>query len=137
MRCYNQTITAGRDMTTRAKFQGIADKLFTKFADLVKPAVFTKPGTGGTLDPITGIVTGGTAAVTANAGAIREDYTAREVDGQKIQVNDFKLLVRVQELTLDPRTDSVTVSVDGDTCNIITANKDAADAVWTLQVRKI
>ena len=124
-------------MTTRAKFQGIADKLFTKFADLVKPAVFTKPGTGGTLDPITGVVTGGTAAVTANAGAIREDYTAREFDGQKIQVNDFKLLVRVQELTLDPRTDSVTVAFDGDTCNIMHADKDAADAVWTLQVRRV
>jgi len=123
-------------MTTRAKFQGIADKIFTKFADLVKPAVFIKPGTGGTQDPITGVVTGGSPPIVNSAGTIREDYTAREVDGQKIQVNDFKLLVRAQELTLDPRTDSVTVAFDGNSCNIINASKDAADAVWTLQVRK-
>ena len=124
-------------MTTRAKYQGVADKLFTKFADLVKPAVFTKPGTAGIIDPQDGSITGETPDIVSNAGAIREDYTAREVDGQKIQINDFKLLVRVQELTLDPRTDSVKLAFDGDTCNIITASKDAADAVWTFQVRKI
>lgn len=135
---YNQPINAGRDMTTRAKFQGVADKLFTKFADVLKMAAFSVPGAGGTLDPITGVITGGSAPVDSMALVLREEYTAREVDGQKIQVNDFKLLVRVQELTLDPRTDSATVTVLNDgTCNIITANKDAADAVWTLQVRKI
>lgn len=120
-----------------AKFQSLSVRLFDRFSDLVRPAVFTKPGASGTFDPVTGTITGGSSARSSNAGAIRANYEANEVDGQKIQVNDFKLLVRVNDLSIDPRTDSVKVSFDGLTCNIIRATKDAADVIWTLQVRQV
>lgn len=123
-------------MPTQAEFQQVAADLFGVFADFAKLRTFSKPGTTGTLDPNTGVVTGGSAEVTESVPTIREDYNAQEVDGQTIQRNDFKLLVQVNSFAdISPRTDSVRVDVDGVGCRIINAEKDTADAVWTLQVR--
>lgn len=124
-------------MPTQAAFQQVAADLFSVFADFAKPTTFTRPGSGGVYDPITGETTGGTPAHASTAPAIRQDYEAQEVDGQAVQRNDFKLLVRKATLNTDPRADSVTVSFGGRQCRIINAELDAADAVWTLQVRQL
>lgn len=123
-------------MATQADFQQVAADLFGVFADFAKLRSFSKPGSIGTLDPNTGIVSGGGAEVIESVPTIREDYNAQEVDNQAIQRNDFKLLVQANSFTnISPRTDSVRVDVDGASCRIINAEIDAAEAVWTLQVR--
>lgn len=123
-------------MTTRAKFKGIAAKLFAKFSDLAPNTPFVTPGMNGTFNPVTGTVTGGTDALIEYGATIREEYEARQIDGQAIQANDFKLLVQVDSFTqFDPRADNTFTFVDNIPCRIINATKDAADAVWTVQCR--
>lgn len=118
--------------TTKAEFVTVASDLFTEFADFIQQAVFSVPGSQ---DPVTGATQ---PATTETVGVIREDYDARQIDGQQIQRNDFKLLARVSQFSaVTPRTDGVTVTVDGLACQIVTAEKDAANAVWTIQVRKL
>lgn len=125
--------------TTKAEFQAVAAELFNdEFADFAPARTFTKPGSGGTYDPVTETTTGGTPAVNESIPCIREDYRASQYDGVQIQVGDFKLLAQVSSfVAITPRTDGVTVDVDGVTCQIVSAEKDAADAVWTMQVRAL
>jgi len=125
--------------TTKAEFQAVAAELFNEeFADFAPKRAFTKPASGGTYDPVTETITGGTPAVTEQIPCIREDYRAGQYDGVQIQIGDFKLLAQVSSFdAITPRTDGVTVDVDGVACQVITAEKDAADAVWTMQVRAL
>lgn len=115
--------------TTQSEFQTLASELKAEFADFFKPRVFTLQGS---YSPSTGV----NDSVSETVDALREDYTAREIDGQSIQANDFKLLVLVSDFkVLTPRIDGLHVSVDEKECAVINAQKDAADAVWTIQVR--
>lgn len=125
--------------TTKAEFQDVASELFTdEFADFAPLRDFTKPASGGTYDPVTETTTGGNPPVTESIPCIREDYNASQYDGVQIQIGDFKLLAQVSSFdAITPRTDGVTVDVDGTECQIVSAQKDAADAVWTMQVRAL
>ncbi|HAD31527.1 MAG: hypothetical protein CL578_22400 [Alteromonadaceae bacterium] len=117
-------------MVTRADFQGIAADIKTTFSDFFLPRVFTLPGA---VDPITEQETGG---ATETVDAVREEYQARQIDGQAIQSRDFKLLALVNNFTeINPKTDGLKVNVDGVDCQVVRAEKDAADAVWIIQVR--
>jgi hypothetical protein len=119
-------------MVTRADFQGVASDIKTTFADFFLPRVFSLPGS---FDPITETETGG---ATETVDAMREEYEAGQIDGQAIQSKDFKLLALANDFdTINPKTDGLTVSVDGTECQVIHAEKDAADAVWTIQVRAL
>lgn len=119
-------------MVTRASFQSLATKLQTTFADFFIERTFTAPSA---YDPITDTVTAG---ATEPVRAVRMDYEASQVDGQIIQRLDFMLLALVNDFSaIDPRVDGVNVNVDGTDCQVINAEKDAAEAVWTMQVRTL
>lgn len=119
-------------MVTRSDFQNVAADIKTTFADFFVPRVFTLPGS---FDPITEQETGG---VTETVDAMRDKYDARQVDGAAIQVKDFKLLAMVNDfIAINPKTDGLKVNVDGVECQVIDAEKDPADAVWTIQVRAL
>lgn len=117
--------------TTKAEFQELAEELLTdEFVDFMQSCLFSRPGS---YDPLTG--TSG-AATTETIPCLRVEYKAREIDGQAIQKSDFQLIARVAEFSaLSPRTDGVRVAVDGLVCNIVSAEKDPADAIWIIQVR--
>lgn len=66
---------------------------------------------------------------------IRVYFTAKEIDGLAIKPEDFKLLIPVDDLPVTPKIDDY-VLIDSKNHNIIHYEKDPADAVWTIQVRK-
>jgi hypothetical protein len=116
--------------TTKEEFQLTAQELKEEFADFFIGRVFQLPGG---YDQITGTQTAG---ATETVEAFREDYTASQIDGQLIQKNDFKLIALAADFTtINPKTDGLTVVVDGVTCTVVTAYLDGADAAWTIQVR--
>ncbi|MDX1453630.1 MAG: hypothetical protein R3183_13805 [Oleiphilaceae bacterium] len=118
--------------TLKSEFTELADELLNdEFADFLLSVTFELPG--GT-DPVDGTTTAG-ASDTVNA--LREDYTAREIDGNIIQSGDYKLLVEnAQFANVDPRKSGITATVEGVKVNLNNAELDSADAAWTLQMRK-
>lgn len=115
---------------TKAQFQGVAAKLKAKFSTFFIARTFTAPGG---YDPVTEVQVPG---ATESVECLREDYNAGQIDGQSIMKNDFKLLVVAADFSvIYPKTDGLKVNVDGKSCTVVSANLDAADAVWTLQVR--
>lgn len=117
---------------SKAKFKSVAKKLFdkAKSGSLTKSATFRLAGT---IDPITEEETG---SYSETVQAIVEAYNGREVDGEMIQANDLKLLVLDDDLTgITPRSDGMTLSVDGSQLTIVKADIDTAEAVWTIQIR--
>ncbi|AIM40771.1 putative structural protein [Idiomarinaceae phage Phi1M2-2] len=119
---------------TRQQFQNLAAQLARDtFGDFFPKRTFTQPEV---VNPVTGTVT--RPAFSESVPAIREEYEARQVDGQVVQVGDFKLLTEVAQFdAINPRTDGLQVSVDGVQCRVIRAEKDAADAMWVIQVRQL
>lgn len=125
--------------TLKSEFTELASELIgDEFADFATERTFTKHATGGTYNPVTETQTGGTPEQAQSIPAIREEYTERQFDGQQIKTGDFKLLAEVAEFTsFQPDTEGVTVAVDGIDCQVVRASKDPADAVYTLQVRRL
>ena len=116
--------------TTQAEFQLTAIELKDEFADFFKPLVFSLPGV---TNPITGAVTAG---ATETIDALREDYDSAQIDGQIIRSTDFKLLVLASDVdSINLRAAGLRVAVDGKSCQVISVALDAANAVYTLQVR--
>lgn len=119
---------------TQTKFKSTAAKLFAKAkaGNLTASVVFSKAG--GT-DPVTGQTTTGASAT---VDVIREDYQSNEIDGTLVKKGDYKLLAEFDSfVNLDPRESGITAVVDGVSVRLMDAQKDAADAVWTLQMRKL
>ena len=83
-----------------------------------------------------------TGATTAGASdtvdVVREDYQSNEIDGTLVKKGDYKLLAEFDSfVNLDPRSSGITATVDGVAVRLMDAKTDAADAVWTLQMRKL
>ena len=125
--------------TLKSEFVDLAAELFgDEFADFAQSCNFTKTYNDGAYDPVTETTTGGTPPVVEAIDCIRTEYNASQYDGVNIQIGDFKLLAQVAQFSaITPRADNVTVNVDGFECQIVTAEKDPADAVWTIQVRRL
>lgn len=119
---------------TKQKFVDLAAKLARQtFSDFFVERPFTVPEIK---NPVTGVVT--QPAVTEQVYCVRIDYQARQVDGQVIQVGDFQLIAEVARFqVINPKTNGVRVTVGGIECQIVNAEKDAADAAWVLQVRQL
>jgi len=117
--------------TTQAEFQQVATDLKIEFADFFKPAIFTKLGD---YDPLTGETVGD---IEFTVDALREDYAAGQIDGQSIQYNDFSLLILADEFTVaQPTVDDLRLEFNGKSAlTVVHGALDAANAVWTLQVR--
>lgn len=116
---------------SKEKFKTSAAKLFKKAKDggLIVSCTFELLGD---YDPLTGQ----SASVSQTIDCIREDYTEYQTDGVNVQRDDFKLLAQFDDFTsLSPRADGVKVTVNGLNCTIEHVDLDAADAVYTIQVR--
>lgn len=115
---------------TRKKFQDVAKKIKAKFADFFISREFSLDGG---FDPLTRLPA---STVTDNVECLREEYEQAQVDGQKIQGDDFKLLALPSDFsTLTPNTSGLKVTVEGKSCEVIEASIDAASAMWIIQVR--
>jgi hypothetical protein len=101
--------------------------------DLVRPVVFYK---------ITGYTQGDgvteTNLATASVNAISLAYQSRDIDGESIINGDEKWLVRASELS-----DISPIPSSGDWFEevgirheILAANRDATQSIWTFQVRR-
>jgi hypothetical protein len=119
-------------MVTRVRFRKLADRLINKtFGDFRDAVVFT---TVGDYDYTTQDTAGDDPAV--NTLGIRVNYSKSEVDGSKIQASDYKVIVQQQGLGVDVRSDNVEMTFKGVEVTIESVNEDAAQAVYTLQVRE-
>ena len=119
-------------MVTRTTFRSLANKLINQtFGDFRDAIIFTKVGD---YDYTTQDTAGDDPAV--NAFGIRVDYLKSEVDGKKIQASDYKVLVEQTGLGVDVRADNVEMTFKGVEVTIESVNEDAAQAVYTLQVRE-
>lgn len=125
-------------MPTKNTFRRLATKFETStFADFFQHFTFTMDSSAA-YDPITGQYSH--SGTTYSITCCRLDYDNRQVDGDKILVGDRKLISRVdiwEALGLVPRVNSGSVSVDGEDYQIISIMKDAADALYTLQIRRL
>ena len=118
-------------MVTRATFQGLANKLINNtFGDFRDAVVFTVQG------DYNYTAQDAPDGTTVNSFGIRSDYLKSEVDGEKIQTGDYKVLVEQQGLGVDVRADNVEMTFKGVEVTIESVREDSAQAVYTLQVRE-
>ena len=121
--------------TTQVEFKELADELKEEFQDFFISRQFAILGE---VDQLSGVKQ---PSVTGNVEALREEYDIRQKDNQLISMNDFKLLllnsdwVAAFPADITPMTNGLMVNVDGNVCNVISAEADPATATWILQVR--
>lgn len=113
------------------EFIDLADELINdEFAAFKRPIKFSLVGS---YNPVTGVTTEPTVD---DVNGIRLEYRADQIDDNRIQANDYMLVIKATEFSnLTPAVTGVKVELDGRTINLVHAAIDAANAVWTLQVR--
>jgi len=117
-------------MVTRVDFQNLAAGLINDtFGDFREDIVLTQLGT---FDYDTQATTGD---VVNNTKGIRIEFDKSQIDGQKIQVGDFKILVLQQSITVDVRSDNTDMTFNGIPVSIEFVPEDSAQAVYTIQAR--
>jgi hypothetical protein len=117
---------------TKSKFQSLAAKLINNtFGDFRRALTFTIT-TGGTLNPTTGAVTGGTTTVYSYQ-AISQQLDIKEFQGTDVAVTDT-LIVYTRTDEFKPSVDARCV-FDGRNMQVIQAMYDAADATVKLVLR--
>jgi len=119
-------------MATRKGFQNLAERMINKtFGDFRDPLVLEQLGTFDYSTQTTPVI------ATDNTQGIRLDFDKSEIDGQNIQVGDYRLILLKQGLTVDVRADNVTLTFNGKPVDIINVEEDPANAVYTLQARDL
>lgn len=129
-------------MLDPADFQDLANELINEtFGEFRGDVIFSELGTYD-------YETQTAPTVNTNAKGIRTDYIKSEIDGQKIQQGDYKILVEQQSITVDVRSDNVSMQFKPfptkaipnpvfKSLSIESVGEDAAAAVYTLQVREL
>jgi hypothetical protein len=118
--------------TFKSEFQDLAAELIDEeFADFRRALTFTII-TGGTLNPSTGAVTGGTTTVYSYQ-AIPQPLDIKEFQGTDVAVTDT-LIVYTRTDAFKPSVDARCV-YDGRNMQVIQAMYDAADATVKLVLR--
>ena len=108
-----------------------------KLADAVHSFSFTR-SSGGSVDPVTGLPTGGTT-ITVTGRGVFGSYQAHETDGDQIRITDARLTALVTEVVdqsgnqAAPQTGDVITS-EGVSYDVVNVS-DTAGAMWTLQLR--
>lgn len=125
-------------MPTKQTFKNIAGKFFTvTFKDFVAPFTFTFTPSS-TYDPITGAYSDlGTSQILS---CIRLNHETRQYDGERIRIGDVKLISRYDDwntLGVVPQVEDTTVVIDGDNYQIVDRQLDAADALYTMNCRRL
>lgn len=117
-------------MVTRVDFQNMAaDMINNTFGDFRDDVVLTQLGT---FDYDTQTTTGD---IVNNTKGIRTEFDKSQIDGQKIQVGDFRILVLQQSITVDVRADNTDMIFNGVPVSIEFVSEDAAQAIYTIQAR--
>jgi hypothetical protein len=118
-------------MVTRVDFQNLAaDIINNTFGDFRDDVVLTQLGT---FDYDTQTTTGD---IVNNTKGIRTEFNKSQIDGQKIQVGDFKILVLQQSITVDVRADNTSMTFNGIPVSIEFVAEDSAQAIYTIQARE-
>lgn len=125
-------------MPSPASFVTLANNFFTQsFAGFVTNFTFTFSSSA-SYDPITGAY--------SNSGSqqlipcIRMNFKRRQYDGVNIKIGDIKLLSQVSSWTalgVEPKVEDTRVNIANVDYQVIHVAKDAADAVYTIQVRRL
>jgi len=124
--------------TSKQEFIDVFTELRTEFPDAVRSCIFKRPSVGGTYDPRTEETTGGEPAINETLHGIADEFSLGQYDGMKIQVGDGVIMALDNEFEqLTPRTDNVTVDIDGVEHQIVASNTDPMRVVWTVQVRRL
>lgn len=117
-------------MVTRVDFQNLAaDMINDTFGDFRDDVVLTQLGT---FDYDSQTTTGD---IVNNTKGIRTEFNKSQIDGQKIQVGDFKVLVLQQSITVDVRADNTSMTFNGIPVSIEFVSEDSAQAIYTIQAR--
>jgi hypothetical protein len=119
-------------MALKSVFKAAAQTIFTALDD-VKISV-TYRVVSSSYNTSTGIVTPSNTDY-AITNCIRIDYEADEIDGLAVKPEDFKLMIPVDDLDVNPAVDHQ-ILIGTDIHNVVSYQKDPADAVWTIQIRK-
>lgn len=127
-------------MASPERFQRLASKLINKtFVKFRGDIIFTELGEWD-FQSQTNI------EVNTNAKGIRVDFKKSEFDGQSIQQGDFKLIIEQQSISVNVRSDDIAIQFKQyptkaipnpvfKSLSIESVDEDAAQAVYTLQVR--
>jgi hypothetical protein len=117
-------------MVTRVDFQQLASNLINNvFGDFRDDVVLTQLGT---FDYDT---QGTTGDIVNNTKGIRTEFDKTQIDGQKVQVGDFRILVLQQSITVDVRADNTAMTFNGVPVSIEFVSEDSAQAIYTIQAR--
>ena len=121
-------------MITRSRYQEIAARLFNQtfgtFKDDVTLAQTGEVDYENQSLPVPDITFD-------NTEGIRSEYDKSELDGESIQIGDYKVLVLQQGLNTDVRADNVSMTFGGISVNIKSIEEDPAQAMYTIQVREL
>ena len=114
--------------------QDIAAAFNTDLADAVKTLVLIDRK-GGVYNPSTGDFNGSETR-TLTRGTV-SPFTSLEVlySGGAIDINDSKILILANEVSITPTTDHV-VEVNGEEYRVLKVKIDPADVAWVLHTRK-
>lgn len=98
--------------------------------------VLTKPGSGGTYNPDTGMYEGGTPAATYTAWGVKVGYEQTDVDGTMVQRGDQRVYVAALGFVRPETNEQITVG--GKVCTVVAVEVVAPgdeDVLYILQVR--
>ena len=125
-------------MPTKQTFKRLANKFFdSTFSDFTDSLTFTINGSS-TYDPITGQYSN--SDTSHSISCIRLEYNINQFDGQRIMIGDRRIISRVDtwdSLGLVPRVNSGSINIDGEDYQVINITKDAADALYDFQCRRL
>jgi hypothetical protein len=115
-------------------FRNAAAAAFAAADDIKEVAVLrSKTNSNPNYDPVTDTVSDAYTDYTVDI--LPSGYNSREVDGQTVLITDEKAKILVTDISVDPKRNDQIVR-DSVKWEIINVHKDAADAVWTLQIRR-
>lgn len=86
------------------------------------------------VDPVTGAVTQPTASATAEG--LLGHYSSSEVAAYHLTAADWKLIIPVRDLAVDPNVVS-TVTIGGTVWEVVDVDKGNNTGAWELQVRQV
>jgi hypothetical protein len=125
-------------MPTKQTFKNIAGKFFTiTFKDFVDTFTFTFTSSS-TYDPLTGNYSD--IGTNHNIECIRLNHESNQFDGERIKIGDIKLISRYDTwnaLSVAPQVEDTTVVVDGESHQIVDIKLDAANALYTMNCRRL
>jgi hypothetical protein len=123
-------------MGIKEAFKAAAEAAFDAAGNVKESVVLrSKASSNPSYNPTSDSITDSYTDYTVNA--LPSGYNSREVNGDTILDTDEKLQILVEDLeNVTPKRNDLVLRGDSVRWEVIHVHKDAADALWTLQVRK-